>query len=425
MENIEWPEESRSTKTDQPTKLQQEFLSQVASGIDSSGSQGIDRRVERLLGTLHLIDGAPATLSRMENITAQTGENDQSRYSEQVQKFLDASKKLATKKSAEELKSITDDLADLLAKIKQEEGESGVRKALRGVIDDDSYYKLSTYQYSDKTTRKFGFDVTDIDGKRVVRRILDSVQPKKDQSEIMGQASNAVIGGDLNSFKKALTAAFEEVGGDRYDFADFLRKLQTKLNDEDFSVRFIDGKQAVPELSIHRKGSRFGVEFKLAKDEKTDEVKIKIQAFDWVTKQDVDAKPAVVMSSFKKQSADNVLDGKELGKAFDEAHSKNDFKEFNAAIRASVVHAYEQGGLSAVRKLESAANKSAETNAHGPVVLEGNGTLQILNARICKEDRVKEMTAEERLKEKIVEHPQHGYLQIVADGPAPIKMKKR
>lgn len=249
------------------------------------------------------------------------------------------------------------------------------------------------------------------------------------RTELLRASKDAFRTGKLDDLQNSIKNAFEKCNGDGSKFQKFGEELAEQMKKEGITVKV--GKNS---MSVHREGSPYGVEFKADAnlDFKTGKVKadVSAQAYDWVSKKDVNVKAEDVIKDInKKDTTDGgkVRDGKELGKSFDDAYDNKDFSKVNADLAASVKRAYEAGGMDAVRQLEKQANDAAETPGGGPVVLEENGKLKIYNAKAMSRDAAAlaaDMTQEQLTKAGIINHPKYGFLKVIEAGPPPIEMKK-
>ncbi len=257
----------------------------------------------------------------------------------------------------------------------------------------------------------------------------DQASAKVSEREIIKLADDAVKAvkaGDFKALQKALMDAFNKTGGHRYEFVKVTRELAAQLKEQGITVRYQDGKQTTTQLSIHRNGSPYALDLTVSKND--DGVHVQSQAYDWVTKKDVTGKTTDVMNSLKNSKREGeLMDGKELGTAIDDALYNNDFTKVNKALAVSLKHAYDNGGMAAVNDVVKEADKAVETNGNGPIVFEEKGKFYVMTVKTLSEstkEEVEKMSQGERLAEGYVKHPKQGYVMVINRGPEAIVTKK-
>lgn len=365
--------------------------------------------------------------SKKDNASESKNEKQDPELKQKIGEFLTAGQKLKTELQAHEVDRIGTELASNLAKIHKAFGDDGVSAALRALRNEDLRYDVYTHRFSSKDVTKLALDIAK-DDRLLHRKFFYSTEPAKNKSELAKDATSAITGGDLKQLISAATRVMELVDADRYEFETFNYKLLESLQKTDkekgFTIRFGSGKSgASTEFSVHREGRPLAVNIVLQRDERG-KINVSTQSYDWVTKEDVKRDASEVLAEFTKASAERLKDGAELGKAFDKAFDENKYEQFYSDMAGSVLHAYKQGGMEAVQKLEKAASKNSETRNHSPIVIEDNGVLKLCVARAFDEAKAKEMTPEERKRQNVIEHSRHGFVKIVDESAVTIRMKK-
>jgi hypothetical protein len=139
-----------------------------------------------------------------------------------------------------------------------------------------------------------------------------------------------------------------------------------------------------------------------------------------VTKRDVDTKVDAVIADFTKTpSGESALkDSKELGRMYDDAAKVGkDYSAVYKELARSAAHAYNIGGIEAVRELEHRINRDIITG-HGPAFLQEGNKLSIHLGTVMQPADALKALKEGGLKEKgIIDHPVYGYVQTFSKGP--------
>lgn len=200
-------------------------------------------------------------------------------------------------------------VAETLAKIKETGGQEALSKSIEKLNADlaksQSPYRVGTFGKSESGQ-------TDVITLRQGDKVVAARYLPKSGVDIVSDTAKAVQSGNPDSVQQSVKKLLESTKGKPQEFEKLAGQLADQLAKAGIEVKF--NKNNPDSISLHKKDSAYGIQF-TAKTDDSGESVIKMQPYDWESKQDTkEVKAQDVIKAFKTSETVERTEAKDVAK---------------------------------------------------------------------------------------------------------------